>query len=141
MRRSFLLIAIAVAVLVATAAPGIAKPGGGADVAHFDELGCDVAWYGAELGLIADPACRVHNVRTADGAYHIVLHGQIPDEWMDEFIDDGAPKTFEAGCLANYGLLVAAGWPEDMEWVFGTGVRRFTPDGKMTEVCHYTPEL
>lgn len=146
MRRSFLLIAIAVALLVATAVPGIAKPGGGADVAHFDELNCNVSWYEADIG---DPYCQVHNVRTADGAYHLVLHGQIPDEDMDDFVTGGAPKTFEGDCLANYGLLAEVFgtepgvWPDDWrdEAVFTTSVRRFTPDGKMTEVCHYKPEL
>jgi len=145
MRRTLLLVAASAAVLLMIAAPGVAKTGGGAEVAHFDELPCQVAWYPtADPFALNDPACQVHNVRTPNGAYHLVLHGQIPDEFMDDFIADGTPRTHEGACLANYGILVAnygdqSNWPPDWSDGLTTSIRRFTPDGKMTEVCHLNP--
>lgn len=143
MRKLFVL-AIA-ASLTLMAVPGSADLGEGAEVAHFDELPCQVAWFDpGDPFAYNDPACTVHNVRTPNGAFHLVLHGQIPVEFMDEFIDAGSPKSYEGGCLANYGWLWAnygdqSNWPDNWADGMTTSVRRFTPDGKMTEVCHLKP--
>ena len=143
MRKLFVLaIAASLAIL---AVPGSADSSEGAEVAHFTELPCQVAWFDpGDPFAYNDEACTVHSVRTPKGAYHLVLHGQIPGEFMDEFIADGSPKAYETACLANYGWLWAtygdqSNWPDNWADGMTTSIRRFTPDGKMTEVCHLKP--
>lgn len=131
--------------LAMVAVPGSAAPGGGAAVAHVAELPCQVAWFDTvDPFAYNDPSCRVHSVRTPEGAYHLVLHGRIPAEFMGEFVADGSPRTHEGACLANYGWLWAtfgsqSNWPADWADGLTTSVRRFTPNGRMTEVCHLEP--
>ena len=101
---------------------------------------CNVGWDATSGDLYEgaiDDSCRVTNVRTANGSFKQVLHGQIPAEWMDEFRAAGSPSSFATGCLVNYGWLMK--YHQGQDWtglmVFTTSVRHFTPDGKVTEVC------
>ena len=70
---------------------------------------------------------------TASGEYHLVLHGQIPEDAMGEFVAAGSPKQFHTICLVNWRFWAESGSMSTM--LFTESVRKFTPNGQMTEVC------
>ena len=92
---------------------------------------CDVGW-SEDVGSVMTDDCWGTNVKTANGRYVLSLHGQIPDELMDEF--DG-PIHYASGCWSNWFFVR----DEAEDPAVSTSVRRFTPNGKMIEVCSYSP--
>jgi hypothetical protein len=133
--RRWILLTLAVLLLLAMGTvPGAAKKGGeGAEVVHAT-LPCGIGWDDDSNTLEnLDDECLVHNVRNANGDHYLILHGQIPDDLMEEFVADGSPKRYDTMCLVNYGFLYPemAGEP----WMWTDSTRKFTKDGKMTEVC------
>lgn len=115
--------------LVGVAVPAAA--GGGAQVVHKEAVPCDVGW-SDDVGPVTTEDCWGTNVKTPDGRYVLVLKGQIPDERMDEF--DG-PLQQATACWANWFFVR----DDSEEPAVTDSVRRFTPDGQMTEVCIYSP--
>ena len=90
---------------------------------------CRATWGGAtNVGPVTTEDCWGTNVKTPDGRYVLVLKGQIPDERMDEF--DG-PLQQATACWANWFFVR----DDSEEPAVTDSVRRFTPDGQMTEVC------
>jgi hypothetical protein len=138
MRRVLALLGAAVLALAIMVPVVVAAPAGAVTVNEV--YPCNVGWDAASGDLYQgaiDDSCQVTNVRTANGGFTQVLHGQVPADWMDAFRAAGSPSSFATGCLVNYGWLMKYHQGED--WgplmVFTTSVRHFTPDGKMTEVC------
>ena len=136
MRRVVALLSAGVLVLAIVLPVSAAAPTG-AVVVHAD-YSCAVSWYLPSEGFgPTDPSCEIVNVKTPNGVFTQVLHGQIPADEMDAFRAAGSPSSLAIGCLVNYAWLVKYHSGED--WgplmVFTTSVRHFTPDGKMTEVC------
>ena len=117
----------------------VCAPAAGAVVVR-EHYACNVGWDAASGDMYngaTDESCRVTNVRTANGSFRQVLHGQIPADQMDAFRAAGSPSSFATGCLVNYGWLMKYHQGEDWAglMVFTTSVRHFTRDGRMTEVC------
>jgi hypothetical protein len=132
MRRSWLAAAVAVpGFLIGSAAPAGAE---GAEIIRR-EAPCSVAFDNAERAL--DPECDVINIHHPDGGYTLVLHGQVQDGDMEAFVASGVRRysaEWPAGeCFAAYLFVVDEGHTP----VWSDSVRHFTPDGQMTETCHY----
>jgi hypothetical protein len=89
------------------------------------------------FGVVTDPSCEVINIRTPDGRYRQVLRGQIPPDWMDEFVAAGSPTSLGTNCLVNYGFLATEHAGEDWTGllVFTPSIKHFTASGAMVEVC------
>ena len=128
MRRVLLLGVLLTAMLAAGSLPVVAD--GPAEVIH-GSWPCYVGWSDETWEL--EGGCEVHNVLTASGNYHLVLHGQIPDEAMAAFEADGSPKAFPTFCLVNWRFWDDSGRTDPLIWT--ESVRKFTPNGQMTEVC------
>jgi len=137
MRRTILLSGVVALVLglVPMSTPlsaAAADPGG--EAIRFSAAACWVAWSPeTEAAEVTDWECWGINVRTADGRYLLVLHGQIPEEWMSQFIADGRPAAYATTCMFNFGFWRESGMQDPM--VFGESVRRFTRNGAMVETC------
>jgi hypothetical protein len=138
-RIPILFLTLAATVLVvAFAAPAAAD---GAQVIHRTAQ-CSIAFdgYTESLGFgYDDPECDVINIHRPNGGYTLIVHGQVIPEFMDRFLESGVRKYSaqwsEGECFAAYLFVVDEGHTP----VWTDSVRRFTPDGKMTETCHYKP--
>ena len=117
---------VLVALVAVVALPASAD---GAEVKHRTNL-CSVGWSDSDDAI--DPACEVVNVFDANGGYTLVLHGQVPDEDLAAFQASGV-RQYATSCFAAFLFVVDDGHAP----VFVDSVRHFTPDGKMTETCHY----
>ena len=101
----------------------------GAEVDHRTHL-CSVGWGDGDF---IDPACEIINVSQPNGGYTLVLHGQVPD--LAAFQASGV-RHFETTCFVAYLFVVFHSHPSVG---LVDSVRHFTPDGKMTETCQFTP--
>ncbi len=114
-----------------------ATPAGaeGAQIIHREAF-CSV---GFDADDAFDEACDVINVHQPDGGYTLVIHGQVQPHDMERFLASGVrhySAEWSAGeCFAAYLFVVDEGHAP----VWSDSVRHFTPDGRMTETCHYRP--
>jgi hypothetical protein len=130
-RRAVLTLVLVLGLLSAVFWAPAAAAGSGAQVIHKEAVPCDVGW-SEDVGMIMTDDCWGTNVKTPNGRYVLTLHGQIPDDRMDEF--DG-PLHYMSGCWSNWFFV----YDEGEEPAFTHSVRRFTPNGQMTEICIFSP--
>jgi hypothetical protein len=129
---SLYLILIATALAFALATPAAADS---AQVIHRTAL-CSV---GFDSDDAVDLDCDVVNIARPNGGYTLVIHGQVQPDDMERFLASGVRRYSaewpEGECLASYLFFVEEGHDK----VYTDSVRHFTPNGKMTEICHYKP--
>jgi hypothetical protein len=138
--KRFALVGALVMLMAVIAVPATAGNNGGAIVKHSDgEYPCSVGFDDTNSQADDDWDCDIVNIFHPDGGYTLVIHAQVQDHMMDDFRESGVRRyssEFPAGeCFAAYLFFVEDGHTP----VWSDSVRRFTPDGKMTETCHYRP--
>jgi hypothetical protein len=110
----------------------VAAAGGRAEVIR-GQWDCWVGW--SDATNATEAPCDVVNVRTGSGGYVLTLRGQLDADQVSAWKQDGSPRQYDTGgsCLANWRFVVEY----DEAMVLTDSVRRFTPTGKMIEVCRF----
>jgi hypothetical protein len=127
-----MVIALMVAILMLLMVVPVASAGGRAEVIR-GQWDCWVGW--TDGTNETEASCQVVNVRTGSGGYVLTLRGQLDADQISAWQQDGAPRQYDTGgaCLANWRFVVEY----DEEMALTESVRRFTPSGKVIEVCHF----
>jgi hypothetical protein len=126
--RRLALIGFLLALTAVTAAPAAAEDA----TVKKQTVPCGVGWDAGPI--VWDDECDVTNIRSANGGITLVIHGQVPEDRFDDFAASGV-RHFSVGCWVNY-LFVR----DDGEApVVVDSVIHFTPNGRMTQTCHFRP--
>ncbi len=139
-KKVFALVGVLVVLMAAMAVPASADSADGAIVKHSDGVwACSVGFDETDGLDDSDSDCDIVNISHPDGGYTLVIHAQVQPHRMDDFQASGVRHYSADGpngdCFAAYLFVVEDGHMK----VWSDSVRHFTPDGKMTETCHYMP--